>query len=134
MPSKKTGERAKRSPKKQSATEWYIEQVKGEAERVRVELARINKNSGPRYHIEHGAEIMALSMGVNRIANVPADQLMLKALGRYKAECGKYVEGKWPLNRLRRLQLFSYGRNIVTQQLERIKAQRERKAGKGGHK
>jgi hypothetical protein len=103
---------------KQNATEWLINKMRSEVAQVKRVVPKLKKTSVARYHIEHGIEIMAISVGINHISDTPADLLYSQAIKLYERESRKYKIGQWPMDALLRHQLFYYGRDIVLKQLK----------------
>jgi hypothetical protein len=100
-----------------SALDWFVNKMEREPKQVQKRLAQLKITSAGNYHIRHGAEIMALSMGIKRVAHVPPDRLYQWSVKRYAKEARKSEGKPCPLELLAPLQLFSYGRDIVLKQL-----------------
>lgn len=96
----------------------FFDNIEVEAERVKQALGQLKVTSVRRYHITHGAETMALSMGIKRISNTSADRLYLWAFKRYAKEYRRREGKQWPMEPLIRTQLFHYGRDRVLEQLK----------------
>jgi hypothetical protein len=71
---------AKKSPP--DATEWFINHLEEEARQLQSTLPSIKPTSMKRLRIRHGAETMALSMGIKSIAHTPPDKLYLWSVKR----------------------------------------------------
>jgi len=100
------------------ATEWLIDKIARESKQVQRRLAQLKISSMARFHIRHGAEVMAVSMGIKRLAHVSADRLYQWSASRYAKESRKHKGKPCPLETLIRLQMFHYGRDIVLKQMK----------------
>ncbi|MGA9994815.1 MAG: hypothetical protein WBP93_05330 [Pyrinomonadaceae bacterium] len=104
--------------KKEDGTYGLFANIEGETEQVKQALAQLKVRSIKRYHIAHGAKVMALSMRIKRLAHVPADKLYLWSFKRYERAYRKGVGKPCPPEELERAFVFHYGRDIVLKQLK----------------
>jgi hypothetical protein len=112
------------SRQEQSTPDWFAEKLEAEAAQVRGTLSRLKKVCASRMHITHAAQTMALSMGIKRIAYVPADRLYLWSARRYVKQLRKHYGRQSPMENIIRGQVFHHGRDLVLKQLEPAKGGR----------
>ncbi len=101
-----------------NAMDWFVGKMEREAGQVQKILPKLKPTSTALYHIRHGAEMMALSMGIKRIAYTSPDRLYLWSVKRYAREARKRGGEQCSLEVLAQFHLFYYGRDIVAKRLK----------------
>jgi hypothetical protein len=112
------------SRQEQSTPDWFAEKLEGEALQVGETLRRLRRGCAGRMHLTHAAQTMALSMGIRRIAHVPADRLYLWSARRYVKQLRKHYGRQSPMENIIRGQVFHHGRDLVLKQLGQAKGGR----------
>lgn len=107
---------------KKSSTEWFINEIESETEQVKRAVAQLKFCSVKRYHIRHGVEIMALSVGIKKLWKVPEHTLYQWSVRRFAEILRKErpPHGQAELNKFIRGFSFYYGRDIVLKQLKGV--------------
>jgi hypothetical protein len=103
----------------ESATEWFISHLEEEAKLLEQVLPTLKGCSVALFRIRHGAEIMAVCMGVKSFSNAAPNKLYRWSIRQHAKVIRKYPN-TCPPETLARLHLFYFGRGIVKKELRRI--------------
>jgi hypothetical protein len=103
--------------KKQSADEWFAEQLKETSRGVAKVLPQL-WTCRATHEMEIGAATMAVSMGIKGLSRTPADRLILLSAKRY-AELNRAQKRVWRKETHERIWVFYHGYNLVKAGLKR---------------